>query len=336
MAYTAHDTPEVVATVAGHLDLLRRAIVANDTGLRALVLTGGFARGEGAVLDGHPVNDYDLVAVRGVGRVATPYPRLRTQLGSRVGLHVDLARVAAARLRWVAPTIFWYETALRGQVLWGDRTVLARIPVRTPGALAPDEGLRLLSNRAAGLLLGRDADDDEVRLQASKALLAAADVHLLAAGRFAPSQTERWDLLAELRDEPDAPPALAASGPWFEWAFTRKTDPPSAPLRDPQEAWRAAADAIAAALPAAIAKAGLPDLEAHATHDRFAERLVYRRRAGQVLGARRWVRHPSARLRVATLRLLAGDEAALAPFARPGASQPPVAFLERLRRAAVQ
>ncbi|HEX2065583.1 MAG TPA: nucleotidyltransferase domain-containing protein, partial [Candidatus Thermoplasmatota archaeon] len=168
MPYSRHDTPEVVRRIEADLQAVTSSLRKADPHVRALVLTGGFARGEGTVLAGEPQNDYDFVALRGVGPPRVPYEALRHRLEARLGLHVDLAPVPVWRLRWTAPSIFWYETALRGRTLWGEE-LLHKVPTRTPQAIHPGEGLRLLVNRAAGLLLcTEERDAHKVRIQAAK------------------------------------------------------------------------------------------------------------------------------------------------------------------------
>jgi hypothetical protein len=342
--YTLHDTPGDVARVESDLAAVVQAVRAADPALRSLVLTGGFARGEGAVLAGQPQNDYDFVAVRGRGRLREPYGDVAKRLEATLGLHIDLASVAAWRMRFVSPTIFWYETALRGRVLWGE-DLLARIPVRSPAGLDRAEGLRLLVNRAAGLLLATGSTDAGWRrIQASKALLAALDAHLLAAGAFAPSQRERWARYELLRSQSAEPAALRPLHPWLEWAFRVKVDPGAAPARDGAAAWSAARHAIHDAVPAALRHAGLPSLEAYAILDGWADRAVWWRRSAAVPGARRLATHPTGRVRVATLRLLedAQDgrielESAwrrLADLAER--ADDPVRLLDGLRRATLQ
>jgi len=347
MAYTLHDTPAVTARVEADLLAAEEAVVEADPGLRSLVLTGGFARGEGAVLDGRPQNDYDLVAVRGRGRPTVTYRELAARLERRLGLHVDLAPVAAWRLPHVQRSIFWYETVLRGQVLWGE-DLLGRIPVRDAAALDRSEGLRLLANRAAGLLLATSSDDAAWRrIQCSKALLAALDAYLLAAGAFAPSQTERWEELQQLRREGRAPPALAGPLDWFDWAYRVKVDPGQAPARDEAAAWRQARLAVLRAVPVALRHAGLASLSSYARRGGLVDRAVWWRRSAGLPSARRLAAHPTGRVRVATLRLLADapdgrvhPESAWACLhgvvrpQRPGSD--PIRLLDRLRQATLQ
>ncbi|MEA3190146.1 MAG: hypothetical protein QOD77_728 [Thermoplasmata archaeon] len=329
MSYTLRDTPEVVARVEGDLARVAEAVRARDPALRSLVLTGGFARGEGTVLDGVPQNDYDFVAVRRLGAPAR-YGPLARQLEAELGLHIDLAPVAAARLPRVAPSIFWYETALRGKTVWGE-PLLDRIPVRGPQDLAPGEALRLVANRAAGLLLVTpNADPHARRIQAAKALLAALDAHLLGAGAFAPSQRERQELWARLPPIP----AVEARRAWFEWAFAFKVDLAHAPPRDAAQAWRAARAALLDAVPTALRLAG-------PAGDGVVDHLLYLARSrGQAQA--RLLRHPTMKVRQATLRLLeATPEPAIAPadavrILGPRAAPDPTAELARLRAATRQ
>jgi hypothetical protein len=359
--YTVADTPPIIQRIEGDLARVIATVRAGDRGLRSLVLTGGFARGEGAMLGGRPQNDYDFVALRGLRRPGVPYAEMAARLERELGLHIDLAPVSVARMPFLAPSIFWYETALRGRVLWGE-DLLGRIGVREPADLDPAEGLRLLVNRAAGLLLvtrqglsaeeadgadgtpGADAVAHAYRIQAAKGLLAALDAHLLAADAFAPSQTERWAALAALRSEGRSPAAVEARRPWFEWAFRFKVEPAAAARRDAMEAWRTAREAILAAVPAALQHAGLPDLEAYALRDRLVDRAVYLRRSASIPQARRLAAHPTGQVRLGTLRLLeASPDGKVGPDAArkclgavTRSADDPLLLLDALRHATLQ
>jgi hypothetical protein len=250
------------------------------------------------------------------------------------------------RLRHVPASIFWYETALRGRVIWsgdGNADVLRRIRVRSPADLERTEALRLLANRAAGLLLATEGRY-EAGLQAAKALLAALDTHLMAQRIFPPSQRERWAAFQTLMARNDAPAGLASRTQWLAWAFATKVDPANAPRRDPHDAWLAARAAVLDAVPVALRHARLPDLDAYARRDGLVDRLVYLRRSRLVPGARRLARHPSARVRVATFRMLeaAADgeppnvaaQGILDTLAAP--THRPVLTLDALRQATLQ
>lgn len=341
--YTISDTPSRVRRVESDLGRIQEAVVEADPRLRSLVLTGGFARGEGAMVDDVPQNDYDLIAVRSVGRPRVPYPRLRSRLEAELGIHVDLAPVGGWRLPLARGSIFWYETAMRGRVLWGE-DLLSKIPVRDPSRLDAEEAIRLLCNRAAGLLLvTKQSDPHAYRIQASKGLLSAMDVRLLARGLFAPSQVERRrQYLERMRNGSDGP--MGAWEPWLDWGFSFKVCPESSLHKDPNEAWRAAARAVLSSVPLALEHAGISSLEELAKRDRWADTIVYTARSGRVPGARRLRRHPSAEVRVATLRLLEASLDGKVPWSEASRLLSPLASvngdplgtLEGLRRATLQ
>lgn len=305
MAYTVHDTPDVVARIEDDLSDIVETVHDADPGLRALVLTGAFARGEGAVRDGQPQNDYDLVALRRPGPTPGNYPSLRAHLEWRLGLHIDLAPVSTWRLRFVQPSIFWYETAQRGQILSGPPDLLERIPVRDPRDIQPQEGLRLLTNRAAGLLFATRTDDpDERRLQACKGLLAALDARLLSMGLFAPTQTDRWHIWDERSGQNGARNVEESEDAWFRWAYQHKVDPAAAPMRDGDEAWLAAAHAIRYAIPIALRHAGYPSLDAYTASDGLIDRAYFLPNLVRHPDWWRMAWNPTGNVRVTTLRML--------------------------------
>lgn len=344
MAYTIHDTPETVARIEHDLRLIQDEVTKVDPALRSLVLTGGFARGEGAVLHGAPQNDYDLVAIRGNGRPKVSYEKLRSGLEERIGLHLDLAPVPAWRLPLVGGSIFWYETAWRGRILWGE-DLLGRIRVRHPRDLKRTEALRLLVNRAAGLLLVTESDDPHAhRIQAAKGLLSVLDAHLFAAGRFPPTQTERWTLMQSMHEAGTAPSALEHLMPSLAWAYHYKVDPGGAPDMDAKEAWHRARSAILDAVPPALRHAGFSSLEAYARSDGLIDRAYYFVNSRSVPGARRLVAHPTGQVRAGTIHLL---EAAVDGRVRPESAAEhlggitdgtlaPLALLHGLRGATLQ
>ncbi|MBI2077538.1 MAG: hypothetical protein HYT80_04080 [Euryarchaeota archaeon] len=102
--------------------------------------------------------------------------------------------------------------------------------------------------------------------------------------------------------------------------------------------------AILQAVPVALARARLRTLDAYARRDGLIDHLVYFRRSGKLPGLRRVARHPTGRVRVATLRLLECSpdgrlrpedvERNLSSVAR--ISQPPLRLLAALRTATLQ
>lgn len=207
------------------LAAIARRVAHEDRHLHALVLTGGFSRGEGTVRHDAPVNDYDLVAIRRAPGAGGLYQRLGHDLTEEIGLEVDLMPVWKARLPFVGRKLFWLDVRLGGRVLVGDPGALDAIRRFTPADVDRAEIARLLGNRAAGLLLalpGPDAPVDvEMRdLQATKAVLAALDATLLHQGLYAPRLRER---LALTLGHPDH--ALFSTA--VEWKLKGRADLPA-------------------------------------------------------------------------------------------------------------
>jgi hypothetical protein len=303
-AFTEADTPDVRKRIETDLRAIVEGARANDDHLVALVLTGGFSRGEGTVRDGAPLNDYDLVAVRSRPGGGALYRDIGHALTARVGIEVDVLPVWRARLPLVGRKLFWVDLALGGKVIHGPPDVLARFRRLDAARLPRQEAARLLGNRAAGLLravpgAGEPLDPREERLQATKAVLAAMDARLLAEGRYAARLRERLELA---RDLPDHDAFRAA----VEWKLAaRETD-----LAD--DWWTRARDVLLRAVDDTRAQEARDGITEHAFH---------------LVQGRRWRASPSRALRVATWDMLrvtsfpdgpADAEAARAALARFG------------------
>jgi hypothetical protein len=177
--------------------------------LVALVLAGGYGRGEGGYRWAGgvavPYNDYDyFVVVRDCGvrrlrRLRRDLHALGERLGREFGLEVDFAVLAAERLA---------ELKWRHRVLTGDARALEPIASPPVSELPLAEFSRMMLNRGALLLLNARelATGAAVRARGcerflrylSKGLLAAGDARLAASGRYHPSVDERARRLREL------------------------------------------------------------------------------------------------------------------------------------------
>lgn len=280
-AFTQRDTPALRRRIESDLTRIVERVRECDPHLDALVLTGGFSRGEGTALDDAPVNDYDLLAIR-MRPGGGPIPSLSLSLSQELGIEVDVLPVWRERLPFVGRKLFWLDARLGARVIWGDPRALATL--RSFGDVAPREIARLLGNRAAGLLLALpapgDAPDDVQRdLQATKAILAVMDATLLHQGRYAPTLRAR---LALTRDHPD------------HATFARAVAWKLAPSPTPEGWWEAARDALLRAVDATHARAHRDGLVEHVFHAAKALRLAaspsqaVRSRAWELLAQSRW------------------------------------------------
>jgi len=187
--------------------------------LEALVLGGGYGRGEGGVLrteqGERPYNDLEFyVFVRG-NRVwnERKYGRALQDLGLRLspeaGLHVEFKVDSLARMRTCAVSIFSYDLVSAHRVLFGSENVFRNCEHHLrSGAIPVSEASRLLFNRCSGLLLAREllADNtiltkeqsDFVGRNLAKAELCLGDAILAVLGRHHWSCIERARRLKRL------------------------------------------------------------------------------------------------------------------------------------------
>lgn len=216
--------------------------------LEALVLGGGYGRGEGGVVrvDGveQPYNDLDLfLFVRPWARVdGQRLARVLAPHANRLGIHVDVSR--PVRLdevpRW-PPALMWLDLLEGHAVLSGPRDVLtSRAPAWTGRPLPAVEATRLMLNRGAGLLwamrvqrgIEPPPDPEFVRRNAYKAALALGDALLILHGRYRSRCEGRDALLVALAAERAEVRELDVAA-WHREALAFKFRPDQAP----RQAW---------------------------------------------------------------------------------------------------
>ena len=147
--YTVHNDSEVDKTIENHL-----LYVVNNLKLlplvRAIILGGGFGRGEGSVLiDGarvHPVNDYDIFIIVSDGfqeNVRSLSKNIAEQIGVRF---IDIIPIKYSDLPNLPPNQYNYDLKYGGHHLWGE-DALKLIPRYKEGFVDTSAGKTLLLNR---------------------------------------------------------------------------------------------------------------------------------------------------------------------------------------------
>ncbi|QHI68226.1 hypothetical protein [Tichowtungia aerotolerans] len=126
---------------------------------KALVLLGGYGRGEGTPLtvknsEEKPFNDYDLVVVttRSDSLVRGALRHLEKRLTAQLGLPVDLYPYLKKNLPKCEFSLLNYEMKYGHRVIRGDEKILDRMPDYPHDAIPLSEGTRLLMNRGKLLL----------------------------------------------------------------------------------------------------------------------------------------------------------------------------------------
>jgi len=181
----------------------------------AIILGGGYGRREGGVLEINgekkPYNDYDLYVVFDLKtsvvpkKLAEEVHQVSERLSPQMGLEVDLCPVSKKKLQDAEPRIEWYELRRGAWMLKGPGRYLNLMPDYRGFEIPPEEGERLLMNRAVGMIYARRAlqkfkdskselpedDLDFITRNIYKALLAAGDVVLLRHNLYHYSYRER-------------------------------------------------------------------------------------------------------------------------------------------------
>lgn len=179
--------------------------------LDALVLAGGYGRGQGGVLrtpsGDRPYNDLEFYAFsRGHGlfdaaRFNGKLNRLGEQLSVDAGLHVEFKLDCLRRFRRRPISMFSYDLVAAHRILAGENSVFQGCEHHLEAERLPvSEATRLLFNRCTGLLLVKKLlrqrslsanDADFIGRNLAKAQLALGDALLAASGQYHWSCLER-------------------------------------------------------------------------------------------------------------------------------------------------
>ena len=218
--------------------------------LVALILGGGYGRGEGGMIvkDGRqmPYNDIDFtLVVKSKSKV--PWDGLNaisSSFASELTIHVDFSRpLTIYDIEHWPCWLMWYDLLNGHIVINGPSDILTK---HAPGSLRNPlpaiEGTRLLINRGAGLLwalrvvreIENSPDADFVRRNYYKCALALGDSLLIAYKRFTTAYRGRDILLEKLEQDE---PGVAAFGldSLYKQALKFKFRPDQIPSGDMKE-----------------------------------------------------------------------------------------------------
>lgn len=145
-------------------------------GTLALVLSGGYGRGEGGVFrdaEGNPglYNDlefYMLLRDPSAEAAARAWCEQEEPAGTaELGIDVEVKRMPIGELRQAEPSMFYYDLVVAHQLVWGEESWQEGLPAGLDDAarIPLHEATRLLFNRGSGLFYSRCAlarHDDRV------------------------------------------------------------------------------------------------------------------------------------------------------------------------------
>ncbi len=210
----------------------------------ALLLGGGYGRGEGGVWKQgnreRPYNDLDLtLIVQNSNAIPNgSLAQVKQEYEKRLGIHVDFSRpLTPEQIASLPHTMMWHDLAKGHQVLAGSPSIFnENVPCNLFDPLPSIEATRLLLNRGAGLLwamlIANDVepapDEDFVRRNAYKCLLALGDAILIVHKEYEPSNPWRDIRLQELLEKANTlPTEIIVSG--YRSALKFKALPNSLP-----------------------------------------------------------------------------------------------------------
>lgn len=219
--------------------------------LAAVVLGGGYGRGEGGVCrtaqGDRLYNDLDFFAFsRGADRaesrrIAAELAGVAAKWEERLGVAVDISPIKElSELPRVSGKLM-YQELVRGWIpVWGEVDLAEFIPPRPPEALPFSEAARLILNRGMGLvfagerLAAKSSDADFIMRNLHKSQLGGGDALLIAAGKYRWSGGERLDALREYVAENGLSPRLLEN---YATALHYKELPEPVLPDDPRSMW---------------------------------------------------------------------------------------------------
>ncbi len=242
--YVVEDEPALAQRLDLYLNQLARkldsSVAASST--VALVLSGGYGRGEGGVFRGADglaqlYNDLEFYLFTRSDHVpaeVTAWCQREEHDGTALlGIDVEFKCLGIGALREGEPSMFYYDLLQGHQLIWGAAHWSRDVPsvLREADAIPLHEATRLLFNRGSGLLFSRCAlsQGDErvangfVQRNHAKARLALGDAVLTANGRYHHFCRERGQRVAAGLDR--VPPDWARLQAWHAAGVKFKLQP---------------------------------------------------------------------------------------------------------------
>ncbi len=187
---------------------------------QALLLAGGYGRGEGGVLstpDGDaPYNDLEFfLLIRGHPRLnersyGAAIHALEHRMTEQIGIEVEMKIISLEKLVSSPTTMFFYDLVCGHRVTAGPASILDACAHHADASLIPmHEATRLMMNRCSGLLFAAERlakskcsqeDLDFIARNIAKAQLAIGDAILTGLGKYHWSCVERHERLAHVTE----------------------------------------------------------------------------------------------------------------------------------------
>jgi hypothetical protein len=153
---------EAEDAVSRHFDTIASRIAAADDSYRAIAVGGSFGRGEGVVHHAAgritPVNDYDVIVAGGTA-TAEALRLLGDTIARELGADFVDIGCWPHDIGAIAPSQEIFDWQYGHRVLRGDPFALRHLPRMAPQDIPLGDAIKLLGNRACGILLARTLVD---------------------------------------------------------------------------------------------------------------------------------------------------------------------------------
>lgn len=210
--YTVTGSGTLESMIAEYQEIVVKEVLAviPPQDLRAIILGGGYGRGEGGVFIENGVeklfNDFDyFIICRNLpGALVKSYQRklepISEKLTAAFGIDVDFSPLQPTRVLPNAPFwLIWYELRNGHRVIWGNEKILQAMPNYDGKNIPLYEGMKLFLNRGVGLLLAKqklheshwEEEREFIARNLHKAALAIGDVILMMGQLYHFSYVER-------------------------------------------------------------------------------------------------------------------------------------------------
>lgn len=216
MHFTIHKNCRIDELVQSHLSIISNRLTREFPNVVALILVGGFGRGEGGVIISQdnirPVNDYDIVMIVENNTELQRLREIRQALAQKLNIWwVDISVYQKDKLRRLPFSMYVHDLKYGNYVFYGDKDITLLIPEMDSRKMPLVEVEIEFFTRMWCFLgpfsvefLGRQLTSDEAFFlanQMSKALLTCSDAYLLLKGAYHHSYAERLERLTKLYPE---------------------------------------------------------------------------------------------------------------------------------------
>ena len=119
---------KVQIRIISDLNIIKNELLKYIPEIKALILAGGFGRGEGSVLlqDGlvQPINDYDIYIIL-PEKINFDSELIRNNISKIIKIRqIDFDYIKINKLKFLKPTMANYDLKYASYVFYGDKTIL--------------------------------------------------------------------------------------------------------------------------------------------------------------------------------------------------------------------